>query len=612
MNPHSLSTLWMDGMRALFTGVVVLLALMLRKNQARTRYWLWLAASAKFLIPFSLLAAMGGQLAWSGHTSGAQSGASIAIQQVSRPLMEVSGPIESIVVQPRVSGYPIAPVAAGLTAVWLVGFLAVLGSWVVQWRLLLGAIRAAERMRDGREVEILRRVEETARTAKRMEILCSQEQMEPGVFGVLRPALLWPAGISQHLDDAQLESILAHEVCHVRWRDNLTSLVPMLVEAVFWFHPLVWWMEKQLVKERELACDEEVVRLCHRPQVYAESILKVCEFCIESPLPCVSGITGADLKKRVVQIMTGRVGLKLGAARKLLLLAVALVVVAVPVAFGLYGQTAGKRDYRFEVASIRPAINGGRLTGPPLRSTPGRFRATTSVWGLAYQAFGLKQDYQIECPQWMAKTYFRIDATFPEGATKEDLPIMIRHLLEDRFGLVFHKKTVQRNDGYELIVAKSGPRLTASAGPVSDDSMDTRAGIEMKDGMPQFTKDAGSVQLLTHTMATWRGRDKTMSNLAQDLADWLEAPVIDATGLQGKYDYTLVFTREAKPTSGYEVNPLPLGLAPGAARAEEVPSGYPLLQDALEKQLGLKLQPAKNIPAEVVVLDSAKREPTEN
>jgi beta-lactamase regulating signal transducer with metallopeptidase domain len=97
--------------------------------------------------------------------------------------------------------------------------------------------------------------------------------MEPGVFGIIRPVLLWPEGIARHMDDAHLESVLAHEVCHVQRRDNLTSAIHMLVEAIFWFHPVVWWMERQLVKERELACDEAVLQLGNEAAVYAESIL---------------------------------------------------------------------------------------------------------------------------------------------------------------------------------------------------------------------------------------------------------------------------------------------------------------------------------------------------
>ena len=57
-----------------------------------------------------------------------------------------------------------------------------------------------------------------------------------------------------------MEAILAHELMHVRRHDNLTAALHMLVEAVFWFHPLVWWMERRMVEERERACDEAVIR----------------------------------------------------------------------------------------------------------------------------------------------------------------------------------------------------------------------------------------------------------------------------------------------------------------------------------------------------------------
>jgi beta-lactamase regulating signal transducer with metallopeptidase domain len=59
---------------------------------------------------------------------------------------------------------------------------------------------------------------------------------------------------------------------HVRRHDNLTAALHMLVEAVFWFHPLVWWMERHMVEERERACDEAVVELGGRPEAYAESV----------------------------------------------------------------------------------------------------------------------------------------------------------------------------------------------------------------------------------------------------------------------------------------------------------------------------------------------------
>jgi beta-lactamase regulating signal transducer with metallopeptidase domain len=130
--------------------------------------------------------------------------------------------------------------------------------------------------------------------------------LEPGVFGVFRPVLLLPEGIFERLTPAQLQAIVAHELCHIRCRDNLTATIHMLVETVFWFHPLVWWMGKRMVQERERACDEEVLELGGEPQVYAEGILNVCKHYIESPLVCVSGVTGSSLTPRIEAILANR------------------------------------------------------------------------------------------------------------------------------------------------------------------------------------------------------------------------------------------------------------------------------------------------------------------
>jgi uncharacterized protein (TIGR03435 family) len=148
---------------------------------------------------------------------------------------------------------------------------------------------------------------------------------------------MWPEGISQRLDDAHLKAVLTHEIWHVRRWDNLSATLHMVVEAVFWFHPLVWWLDARLAEERERACDEEVIEQHNQREAYAESILKVCEFCMEAPLACVSGVTGSDLKKRIVHIMTEQVGRRLTFSRKLLLFAAASLAVTVPVVAGALG-----------------------------------------------------------------------------------------------------------------------------------------------------------------------------------------------------------------------------------------------------------------------------------
>jgi bla regulator protein blaR1 len=313
----------------LFAILVAVSTLALRKNQARVRHHLWLAASLKFFVPFSLLVSVGSHLARLHGSADAQPVFYFVLQTMSQPFHQATDS-QGLLAASLLRWLP------GMVAVlWLAGFVTVIGQWYLRWRRVAAAIRGAVPVSHGREVEVLRRVEKFAGIRWPISLRSSQTLLEPGVFGIRRPLLLWPVGISQHLQDAHLEAILTHEVQHVRRRDNLAAAMHMVVEAIFWFHPLVWWLGARLVEERERACDEEVLRLGNQPEIYAESILKTCEFCVASPLECVSGVTGADLKQRIVRIMTQRSADKLGFLKKLGLVAISLGAVAAPIAAGL-------------------------------------------------------------------------------------------------------------------------------------------------------------------------------------------------------------------------------------------------------------------------------------
>jgi beta-lactamase regulating signal transducer with metallopeptidase domain len=152
---------------------------------------------------------------------------------------------------------------------------------------------------------------------------------------------MWPERLSEQLDDLQIEAILAHELEHVRRRDNLISTVHALVQALFWFNPIVHWMGSKMSEERERACDEMVIEQSAQPEKYAQSILTVCAFCLESPLPCVAGVSGSDLKKRVLRIMTHQSGVALTIGRRSLLAAAAVLALALPIGIGALRGQAG-------------------------------------------------------------------------------------------------------------------------------------------------------------------------------------------------------------------------------------------------------------------------------
>ena len=257
--PALANHLWQS---TVFAAVAGMLALALRKNHARARYWIWMAASLKFAVPFAVLTVTGSHLAKPRVLAApAQQTMYFAAEDFSEPFAAQAAPVAAPVVAPSLLRAEVV-VPLSTAVVWLGGFVAVLGLWGVRWRRVAKAIRKAAPMLNGREVDALRRIEQEAGLHAQIALRLSQSAMEPGIFGIARPVLAWPAGISARLDDAQLDAVLAHEVCHVRRRDNLTAALHMLVEAAAWFHPLVWWLRARLLAERERACDEEVLLVC--------------------------------------------------------------------------------------------------------------------------------------------------------------------------------------------------------------------------------------------------------------------------------------------------------------------------------------------------------------
>jgi beta-lactamase regulating signal transducer with metallopeptidase domain len=291
----------------LFALAVWLITLALRKNRAAVSHRLWLAASVKFLVPFSLLAGIGGYFQWERAVTTAPAVSMIA---------GISEPFSSASVVPPDAPSPLPTVMIG---VWICGIAANLFWWLIRWRQVRRAVSLAS----------------PANLDGPLRVMYGPERFEPGVFGIFRPVLLLPEGILQRLSPAQLQTVLAHELCHVQRRDNLAMAIHMIVEALFWFHPLVWFIKARLLEERERACDEEVLQLGSDPQAYAESILKICEFYLASPLTCVSGIAGSNLKKRIEDIMKNRVALHLSFNKSFLMVVAAIAALAIPILAGM-------------------------------------------------------------------------------------------------------------------------------------------------------------------------------------------------------------------------------------------------------------------------------------
>jgi uncharacterized protein (TIGR03435 family) len=572
MIPANLSSLanhlWQS---SVFAGAAWLLTLALRKNRAAVRYTLWLAASIKFLVPFSLLVSAGSRFAWRTSPEIAPAPLSRAMDQISQPFTPQTAAVPVAAAAPSWNPAPVI-----LFGIWLCGF-AISGIvWFRWWLRFRAAVRSATPLQLDLPVPVL----------------TSRNRLEPGVFGIRRPILLLPEGIDQRLTAEQLQSILAHELCHVRRRDNLTAAIHMLVESIFWFHPLVWWIGARLLEERERACDEEVVRVGNEPQVYAEGILNVCKFYLQSPMACASGVTGSDLKKRIEAIVDNRISPRLTAARKMLLVAAGMAAIGAPVLIGLWRAPSGNAQSReklvFEVASIKrfePSAQGGPIPLSPGVTPGGGIRSSVSIFNLICWAYRVDGAQLSGGPSWVSSDRYAIEAKPEkfEGPEDPTAPISeqqanrarerVKALLADRFHLAVRTET-KEGEVYVLSVAKGGHKLTPDP-----------------EGRGGARRGAGVIE----------GFGAPISFLAVNLKLELGRPVLDETGIDGKFKFKMEFRPE-----GADVKRA-MALA-GEPLTDDDPR--PTIFSAIKNQLGLELQLRKG-PVTTVAIERIEK-PTEN
>jgi uncharacterized protein (TIGR03435 family) len=171
---------------------------------------------------------------------------------------------------------------------------------------------------------------------------------------------------------------------------------------------------------------------------------------------------------------------------------------------------------------------------------------------------------------------------------------MLQNLLVERFGLAAHRET-REAAGYEMVVAKGGLKLKESANtgactannPTEND----------RDGLPQLAPGCnGASTFPIPNGSRYSLGQQPFLTLAEPLRSTLAMPVLDKTGLTGKYDFNLTFTTRGPST---------------AAADDAASEGPPDLFTALRRQLGLRLD-QKKIPVDVLVVDRAEKTPKEN
>jgi uncharacterized protein (TIGR03435 family) len=568
--------LWQSTLFALAMG---LLTLMCRKNHASVRYWLWFSASVKFFVPFALLMVIGDRLQLAEAPRIAMPAVASTLAQVSRPFVESSAidvlPVPEL---PRSFDW----LAMSLLGVWISGVIAMAVVRLRAWRRIRAAVRASSPwavadppMPEG------------------VAVRSTPGVMEPGVVGLWRPVLLVPSGIEDDLTPRQLEAVLTHELCHIRRRDNLTAAVHMIAEAVFWFYPLVWWIGSRLVDERERACDQDVLRRCGEPQIYAEGIVNVCRRYVEMPLACVSGVTGANVKTRIREIMTNRTMAQLGLAQKAVLAGVVAITVVAPIVAQSVPRPPAGGPLRFEVASIKRNSGDARKSFVLQRFLPGGgFEGLNVTLGSVIRlAYGLQDFEMVGAPKWVDSDRFDIQMRGPQGAVESEAPRRLQSLLAERFALKAHREKKDLPI-YALVLARGdkslGPRLRRSQFDLET--------IREQDAKLRRENPATFKPLECGLAVGRRLGDcgTTMAALATRFPMYVGRVVVDRTGLTGIYQYDLRFADAPIPGAG------PGGGFPFPTQPAD-PDAPPLFT-ALEEQLGLKLVPQTG-PVDVLVID---------
>jgi uncharacterized protein (TIGR03435 family) len=245
----------------------------------------------------------------------------------------------------------------------------------------------------------------------------------------------------------------------------------------------------------------------------------------------------------------------------------------------------------FEVSSIRlsgPKSIRGSEGGPdskdPTRYTFGRADLEILIM-IAYHV----ENFQVSSKLPLNRDEFDLAATIPTGATKAEFRIMLQNLLAERFQMKLHTES-RDFPAFELVPAKGGIKVGTDAAARMPPSSDFPQLTPGKPGLIASNSINGG-KMVTRI----RAQQQPLSRLAEILRTAEPRPVVDRTGLKGNFDFVLQFASDL----------------PNATADNAVPSDLPDLNTALREQLGLQLI-ARNLPFEVLVVESFNRFPSEN
>lgn len=183
-----------------------------------------------------------------------------------------------------------------IVSVWLLGFVffmfrLVTGLWQVH-KLQTQQIRRVEEQWQAK-IDVL---SERLGLKKVIHLLESALIRSPMSIGWIKPVILFPVGLINRLSPGEVEAILAHELAHIARRDWIFNLVQAFIEALFYYHPAVWWVSAVIRSERENCCDDAALTATGNPLIFAKALVQVQELATPAPRLAL-GIGGSSRRR---------------------------------------------------------------------------------------------------------------------------------------------------------------------------------------------------------------------------------------------------------------------------------------------------------------------------
>lgn len=203
----------------------------------------------------------------------------------------------------------IEPGLTWLVGIWLLGVLVLSIRLLTGWRVVQRLRRlAVTRVADLWQTR-LKQLAERLRVTRPITLMESALVEVPTVIGWLRPMILLPTSFLTGLSPDQVESILVHELAHIRRHDFVVNLVQTTIEVLLFYHPAVWWLSNRIREEREHCCDDTAVAFCGDTYMYARALATMEELRLKSPQQAASEFAlaagGGSLLQRIRRLAVG-------------------------------------------------------------------------------------------------------------------------------------------------------------------------------------------------------------------------------------------------------------------------------------------------------------------